>query len=178
MTRLTWANAVSALRLLIIMPCAWAVAMGHWRAAAIWFVLAVATDISDGIIARRRNEVTAFGGLLDHVSDAAFVTVMLSMLMTWQLVPVALPPLIIAAFAQYTWDSRALSGAPLRASSLGRWNGIAYYVLVGTILISHALALSWPSHALLLAGGWVLVVSTLVSMVDRASTLWRLSRKL
>ena len=176
-TRFTWANAVSASRLLLIAPCAYTIALGHWGIAAVLFTIAVATDMSDGIIARRRNEVTTFGGLLDHGSDALFVTVTLGALALAQLVPAPLPVLVIAAFAQYVWDSKALSGAPLRTSLLGRWNGIGYYVLVGIVVIGHALALEWLVSMAIPVVGWLLVATTLLSMADRGLTLWRLRRR-
>ena len=74
---------------------------------------------------------SAFGGLLDHSIDALFVTVNLAALAAVGIVTALLAPLAITSFAQYVWDSKALSGAPLRASVLGRWNGIGYYVIVG-----------------------------------------------
>lgn len=170
--RFTWANAVSATRLLLLAPSAYAVTHDAWRIGTVLFVVAVATDVADGKIARHRGEVTAFGGLLDHGSDALFVTVTLAALAYGHFVPWLLPPLVIAAFTQYVLDSHALSGAALRASRLGRWNGIGYYALAGTVVISQALDLGWPPAALRSAG-WLLVVTTLLSMSDRAYALLR-----
>ena len=172
MSRFTLANAVSATRLLLLVPSAYAVTHDAWIAGAALFALAVVTDVSDGIIARRRGEASAFGGLLDHGSDALFVTVTLAALAYRDFVPWLLPPLVISAFTQYVLDSRALSGAPLRASHVGRWNGIGYYALAGTIVISQALQLDWPAAALR-GAGWLLVATTLLSMSDRAYALLR-----
>jgi len=174
-TRFTWANAVSAARLIIIIPSVAAIAHDEWRIASLWFAIAVITDVFDGKIARRRDEVSAFGGLLDHASDALFVTATLAALALLDLVPVLLPVLAIVSFAQYVWDSNALAGAPLRASVLGRWNGIGYYALAGVVVISHALELRWPSIAFYWAGQ-ALVVTTLISMADRGYALWRIRR--
>lgn len=175
-TRFTWANAISAVRLILVLPCAYAIGDDHWALAAALFVIAVVTDVFDGVIARRRNEVSAFGGLLDHGSDALFVTVTLTMLAAKGIVPLPLPLLAISAFVQYVWDSDALAGAPLRASRVGRWNGIGYYVLVGCAVIDPGLGLNWLPVPLLRAAGWLLVATTLVSMTDRAYGLWRLRR--
>jgi phosphatidylglycerophosphate synthase len=175
-TRFTWANAVSSVRLLAIAPCAYAIAHDEWAIAAALFVVAVVTDLSDGVIARRRGEVSTFGGLLDHGSDALFVTVALATLAAKGAVPFPLPPLVIAAFAQYVWDSDALAGAPLRASRVGRWNGIGYYALVGTAVLDPALTLNWVPSFVLRDAGWLLVASTLLSMADRGYGLWRLRR--
>jgi len=176
-TGITWANVLSALRLIITLPCAYSIWTGSWRAAATLFVVAVVTDVFDGIVARRRGEVTVFGGLLDHTVDALFVTATLGALAGLAVVPMVLPPLAIASFAQYVWDSKALSGAPLRASVLGRWNGIGYYAIVGTVVVRHALELTWPTQFVISLTAWGLVVSTLLSMGDRAYALWRIRRR-
>ena len=174
---MTWANALSVLRLLIALPCAYAIFTGAWPTAALLFAIAVATDVFDGIVARRRSEVSALGGLLDHSIDAVFVTVTLTALALRDVVPSPLPALAIASFIQYVWDSRALSGAPLRASVLGRWNGIGYYVVVGTVVVSSVLQLSWPSPRTIWLAAAALVVSTLLSMGDRGYALWRIRRR-
>jgi phosphatidylglycerophosphate synthase len=173
---LTFANGLSVLRLAITLPCAYSIWRGQWTLAAALFVIAVATDVSDGIVARHRNEASAFGGLLDHSIDATFVTVTLAALAAIGKVPPPLPALAIASFAQYVWDSKALTGAPLRASVLGRWNGIGYYALVGTATLKEALGADWLPAAAVLAAGWLLVVTTLASMTDRALALWRIRR--
>ena len=89
------------------------------------------------------------------------------------MLPVLLPWLIAAAFTQYALDSRVLSASGLVASRLGRWNGIAYYVIVAIPIVRDALALGWPGRALVSALGWVPVASTLVSMLDRLRLLAR-----
>jgi hypothetical protein len=62
-------------------------------------------------------------------------------------------------------------------SRLGRWNGIAYYVIVAVPLVRDALALAWPGAELVMALGWALVASTLASMIDRLRMLTRHRRR-
>ncbi|MCG8588276.1 MAG: CDP-alcohol phosphatidyltransferase family protein, partial [Proteobacteria bacterium] len=170
---LTLANGLTLGRLLAAPLCACAIAEGRFDAALLLFAFAVATDFADGPVARRRGEDSARGGLFDHLTDAIFAALGLAALAEVGEVPALLPWLVAAAFAQYTLDSRALSGAPLRASALGRWNGIAYFVLLGTPLVRDALGLAWPSAAYVQALGWALVATTLVSMADRGLALMR-----
>lgn len=129
--------------------------------------LAILTDFADGWVARRYQEVSPLGGLVDHSVDATFVTAGTATYAMLGVLPTPLAPLIVAAFLQYAIDSRAGMSRPLRASSLGRWNGIAYYVVVAVPLVRDTLGLGFPSPALLMGLGWVLVVSTLASMADR-----------
>jgi len=78
-----------------------------------------------------------------------------------------LPIGVLVAFTQYAWDSRVVQGKALRASWLGRWNGIAYYVIVAVPIVRDALGLGWPGPLLVQAFGWLLVATTIVSMVLR-----------
>jgi len=163
----TRANALTGLRLLAAPALAAAVCAGEPGLGLVWFVLAVATDFADGWVARRYAESSPLGGLVDHSVDATFVTVGTATYAMLGLLPLALPPLIVAAFLQYVIDSRAGATRHLRASFLGRWNGIAYYVIVAVPLVRDALDLPWPGAGLVQALGWALVASTLLSMADR-----------
>jgi cardiolipin synthase (CMP-forming) len=166
---LTAANALTALRLLSVPFFAAAVVHGASGAASALFALAVVTDFFDGRIARLRGETSALGGLLDHASDALFVTAGLGALAWNGAVPAPLPFLVPAAFLQYVFDSRAHAGKRLRASRLGRYNGIAYFALVATPIVRDLCGLSWPAPNVVRALGWALVATTALSMADR----WR-----
>ncbi|UCE85502.1 MAG: CDP-alcohol phosphatidyltransferase family protein [Deltaproteobacteria bacterium] len=172
----TWANGLTLGRMISAPALAAAITAPAPRLAALLFALAVASDFLDGALARRRGETSALGGLLDHAADAVLVTSGLAGLAYAGSVPLLLPPLILLAFAQYALDSRALAGRALRPSSLGRWNGIAYYALLGTPVVRDALGLSFPADASVRGLGWLLVASTLLSIADRARALLRARR--
>ncbi len=174
---LTLANLFTLLRL----GAAPLLALAVWRdatfAAAALFWSAVASDFADGRIARSRGEASSLGGLLDHTTDATFVSLGLFAFAAKGTLSFLLPLLIPLAFLQYAGDSRALRGRPLRTSVLGRWNGIGYFVLLGTPITRDLLGFPWPSHDLVSALGWILVATTLVSMVDRAHALVGIRRR-
>ena len=178
-TRARWATRANALTLARAASApllAAAIASGHALAAGALFAFAVLSDLADGRIARRFGEASSLGGLLDHASDALCVTAGLGALVALGEVPLALPWLVAAAFLQYVLDSRAAGSEGLRASPLGRWNGIAYFVLVGIPVVRDALGLARPGTALVRMLGWALVATTLVSMADRARALVRSRR--
>jgi phosphatidylglycerophosphate synthase len=164
----TRANALTALRLAAAPALACALLAGAYAAAGALFGLAVATDLLDGRIARRFGEASPLGGLLDHSADALFVVAGLGALAWRGVLPAPLPWLVAAAFLQYVVDSRALAGRRLRGSSLGKWNGVAYFVLLGIPVVQGAAGLAWPPAAWLRALGWLLAASTVVSMAERA----------
>jgi phosphatidylglycerophosphate synthase len=172
-TLLTWSNALTASRLVSV-PFFYCALLGDARVlAAILFWVAVATDFADGRLARARGETSPLGGLLDHATDASFVTLGLTALTQRGLAPALLPVLVATAFVQYVLDSRSLAGRPLRTSRLGRWNGVLYFVPLGAVVTRDWLGLAWPADALVQALGLLLVGTTLVSMADRAWTLLR-----
>lgn len=170
---LTWANGLSAIRLAAALPCAWAIVEAQWLIAACLFIIAVITDFADGYVARRFDMESALGGLIDHSIDATFVTAALGAFAIRDAVPMILPVLVAASFIQYVLDSNALTGRALRSSFLGRWNGIAYYGLAGIPIGLALLGINLISPDWIMAAGWILVASTVVSMLDRAQALIR-----
>ena len=174
---LSAANVVSVARLAATPFSLVAVLDANWRLAGIIFAGAVASDFLDGIIARWRNTVSNLGGVLDHTADAVFVAVTLWGIAYLEVgtgtdvVPGILPWFIVLAFLQYLFDSKALSGQPLRTSWLGRVNGIAYYVVAGTVIGRNALGIDWLPDEAIYWAALAVVVSTLVSMFDRLRAL-------
>lgn len=164
---LTRANGVTFLRLGLAPPLVISILAEEWGPAALIFTLAVTTDLADGHIARRYGESTPLGGLVDHAVDATFVAAGTGALAIAGLMPAPLPPLIVLAFLQYAFDSRAGAQRPLRGSSLGRWNGIAYYAILAVPIARGAFELAWPSPIVVRLAAWLLVVSTLLSILDR-----------
>ena len=164
---LTVPNGLSLLRLLLLPALVAAIHGGEAICATLVFAAAVATDFADGHLARRMGQATPLGGFLDHGVDAVFVTVGLSALSLQGLITPLLPPMIALAFLQYAIDSFAAGHIGLRGSSLGRWNGIAYYVLLAVPLVRDALGLGFPGAGLVSLFAWGLVVTTGLSMLDR-----------
>jgi phosphatidylglycerophosphate synthase len=174
---LTRANGLTGLRLLTAPLLALAIVREELGLAHALFWFAVGTDLFDGQVARRYGEVSPLGGLLDHATDASFVTIGLVAIAYMGHTPMLLPPLVMTAFLQYTLDSRALAGQPLRASLLGRWNGVCYFVLLGIPVVRDGLGIGWPPVSWTVAIGWLLVATTLVSMGDRLLALRRSRRE-
>ncbi len=79
---------------------------------------------------------------MDHGSDAFFVTFTIAALTHHEWAPVVLVCIIPAAFVQYMLDSKALAGQPLKASSLGKYNGISYFVFAGFPVMQLALGIT------------------------------------
>jgi phosphatidylglycerophosphate synthase len=174
------ANALTAVRLALVLPTAAAFARPELLAPGVVVLLlcvAMTTDYLDGRVARTTGTASARGQLFDHGTDCFFVTGGLTGAAMTGLVTPLLPALIPVAFGQYVVDSYVWHRQPqLRASFLGRWNGVLYFVPLVLIAASR---LPFPaglaSFLRLAAGvlGYVLVASTAASMIDRATTSFR-----
>ncbi|MEX0618448.1 MAG: CDP-alcohol phosphatidyltransferase family protein [Pseudohongiellaceae bacterium] len=169
------ANALTALRLLLIGPVTAAFARPELMAPALLLALiaiAIASDFLDGAVARWRGTASSAGQVFDHTTDFLFVTISLSGAAWAGLVTPLLPLLIVVAFSQYVLDSRFRHrDKQLRMSVIGRWNGILYFV---PLVVLAAARLDWPGgmgYVLQEAGWWLawpLLAATLVSILDRA----------
>ena len=163
------ANALTALRLLLVLPFAFFMAKADARSAMfalIVWAIALATDFLDGPIARRLGTVTPLSGTFDHTTDFLFVTSGLFAGALRGAFPWILPVLITAAFSQYVIDSYWVHRqAKLRGSKLGRYNGMLYFVpTCMEIVIRLGLRFLQPALTVLV---WLLVASTLLSMGQR-----------
>ncbi len=170
-------NILSISRYLFAVAIVAAIIDGPILIPAIIYVIAVGTDLSDGYLARKYGTTSQLGGFLDHSADAVFVSASLAAFAYLQLTPAWLPVVVILAFTQYALDSDVLKGQPLRASSLGRYNGIAYYVYAAFLIGLPLLADTFLTPGIIYTVGWGLVLSTLLSMLDRLVGLLSLKHK-
>jgi phosphatidylglycerophosphate synthase len=161
-------NVLSLSRVVLAFPTAVALVQGSAVVTVLLFTSAIVTDVIDGRIARRRHQTSSLGTLIDHGADATFVTVLCATGVWLKALPTALPALILIAFLQYALDARGSAGGEVRGSTLGRWNGIAYFVLAGALVGVHFFTADSALSKVLYALGWVLIFTTLVSIIERA----------
>lgn len=168
------ANLLTALRLLLAIPVAWALAEPTLVAPTVLFAMllaAIASDYFDGKMARRFNTASSKGMLFDHGTDFLFVTAGLTGAALAGLTPLWLPVLIVFAFSQYVIDSYWLyRQKALRMSFLGRWNGVFYFVPLVLIALSRLDFLDFSADFLALVIpllSYALILSTLLSIGDR-----------
>ena len=169
------ANLLTGVRLLLALPAAMAFARPQFvssLAPLAFLVVAIVTDYLDGIVARRARTASSRGQLFDHATDFLFVTSGLTGAAVAGEVTAALPLFIVVAFSQYVLDSYLLyRDKRLRMSLLGRWNGIFYFVPLVVIAVSRLEVLAGAATmfaALVLGLSYLLLLSTMVSIVDRA----------
>jgi phosphatidylglycerophosphate synthase len=169
------ANLLTIMRLLLIAPVVYGLANpgsmpAYWLALV--FLLAIASDFLDGKVARATNTASATGMLFDHGTDFLFVTSTMAALAFNDVLSPILPVLVTIAFSQYVLDSYFwLKQKQLKMSFLGRWNGVFYFG-PALLFISSQLPIAGFLQTLFgLAAvglGYGLILSTLLSIVDRA----------
>ena len=164
---LTLPNIISFFRLASSLPIYFFITEGLWEIAAPIFFLSCLTDIVDGAVARKINQVTPFGARLDHASDAVLATATLSALGTNGVMPSLLGVLVPIAFLQYFLDSGDPRGSEMIPNQLGKFNGVGYLLICGLSLIWLAAEQPILNKETFLLLGYFLCVTTAISMLRR-----------
>jgi CDP-diacylglycerol--glycerol-3-phosphate 3-phosphatidyltransferase len=151
--------------------------------AAVLFILASITDGVDGWLARRRNQITTMGMLLDPLADKVMVTSALVALVAYEpsVVKVWITVAIISReFLISGLRSIASSeGFTIQASDLGKLKTVVQIVSVASAIFAHRWDL-WHIGFFIIPVHWVavaaiyytLLVST-VSAVDYFIAFWK-----
>jgi len=77
---MTLANMITIARIFLIVPVVYLLLAGHRLAAFLLFGVVSTSDVLDGMVARARNEVSAWGKALDPAADKAlYVSLLFSL---------------------------------------------------------------------------------------------------
>lgn len=94
--RWTLSNALSALRIVLALPAGLAVMSDRRGIAAVLCVAAAATDVLDGYFARKWNEISDLGKILDPLADKIYVAVLVVTMLGKGLLPLWLVVAVLA----------------------------------------------------------------------------------
>jgi CDP-diacylglycerol--glycerol-3-phosphate 3-phosphatidyltransferase len=139
----------------------------HALIAAAIFTLAAFTDWLDGVLARRRNEVTTLGTLLDPIADKLLVAAALVSLLTIDKLPGWIVVVIIGRELAVT-GLRAVAagvGVIVPASRLAKWKTVSQYVAITMLILEKGFGAP-GFHAATMGLLWVAVGLTVISAVD------------
>jgi CDP-diacylglycerol---glycerol-3-phosphate 3-phosphatidyltransferase len=168
-------NALTVLRIFLVpllVVVLWTRFEGHVYFGAAIFGLAVLTDYLDGFFARRRNEVTRLGILLDPLADKLLTAAAFLSLVEMGLVPAWVVMIILARELAVTGlrNLAAGRGVLIRASGLGKAKMVAQVTAILLILLSRPQpALRGPGLVALA----VVVAVTLWSGADYFLRFWK-----
>jgi CDP-diacylglycerol--glycerol-3-phosphate 3-phosphatidyltransferase len=141
----------------------------HVLIAAVIFIAASLTDWLDGLIARRRHQVTTLGKLLDPVADKLLVAAALISLVQINKVPAWMVVVIIGReFAVTGLRGIAASvGTVIPASETAKYKTLTQYIAITLLILEKGVPPEYvPFYWLSDAALWVALVLTVVSGVD------------
>jgi CDP-diacylglycerol--glycerol-3-phosphate 3-phosphatidyltransferase len=139
---------------------------GEYIAAAI-FVLAALTDSLDGYIARKHNQITKLGKLMDPLADKLLITAALISLVQMDKISAWIATIIIAREFVVTGlrSVAASEGMVIAASIWGKLKTISQIVAVVAIILNN-FPFRYLNIPFDVAAIWAAVVLTIISMVD------------
>jgi len=176
-------NALTLLRIFFV-PLLVAVLLGHSPNVVLWgfsvhfevwgvliLAVAAATDWLDGMIARRRGEVTTLGILLDPIADKLLITAAFISLVDMGLVPAWMVVIIIGR--EFTVlglrNIASAEGLTISASGLGKTKMALQVVAACTVMVSRRYpALHNLGYGLL----WLVVFFAVLSAVQYFLKFW------
>jgi CDP-diacylglycerol--glycerol-3-phosphate 3-phosphatidyltransferase len=139
----------------------------HVLIAAGIFLLAAFTDWLDGELARRRNQVTTLGALLDPVADKLLVAAALVSLLqidqvaAWMVVVIVGRELAVTGLRAVA----ATVGVIVPASRVAKWKTVSQYAAI-TLLIVERGVQATAFRLVTLTALWVAIVLSVASGVD------------
>ena len=144
---------------------------GIFLGAAI-FGLAVLTDYLDGYFARRRNQVTRLGILLDPIADKLLTAAAFLSLVEMDAVPAWMVMIILGRELAVTGLRNVAAGWGhlIPASGLGKGKMVAQVIAIFLLLLGRRYEIL---RAPALAALWMVVVLALVSGVDYFHSFFR-----
>jgi CDP-diacylglycerol--glycerol-3-phosphate 3-phosphatidyltransferase len=151
--------------------------------AASIFILASLTDGFDGYLARRRNQVTTLGMLLDPLADKLWITAGFVSLVQFNpaMVPAWIAVLIIARefLVSGLRSIAATQGFTIEASNLGKFKMVVQIITIAAAIFDRRWAY-WPIwgsfilpiHWIAKVTIWIMVVLSLWSAADYFAAFW------
>jgi CDP-diacylglycerol---glycerol-3-phosphate 3-phosphatidyltransferase len=134
-------------------------------------LIAAATDVMDGYLARTRKEITTLGILLDPIADKLLISAAFVSLVAMNLVPAWMVVIIIGREFVVTGlrDIAATEGLVIPASALGKTKMILQVVACCIVILAAKYpALKTPGYALM----WLVVLSAIASAVHYFQVFW------
>lgn len=145
---LTWPNVLTLLRFLLIPLYLYIFFTGHEQSAFLIMLLAGLTDVLDGYIARKRNQVTELGSMLDPLADKLMLLAVIFSFLAAGWLP------LVAVIAFVFRDAGMIVGSVLfrvrgkktvPANVMGKLTTVLFYtaILFIVLKLKYAVAFFW-----------------------------------
>jgi cardiolipin synthase (CMP-forming) len=141
----------------------------HWAAMAV-FAVASVTDWVDGYLARRWEQQSDFGKVLDPIADKLLVAAALFMLAAFDRLSVASLVAAIAILGREILVSglrEFLAGrASLPVTQLAKWKTAVQMIAISVLLVAPALPGAWRAQLIGEIALWIAAAMTLITGWD------------
>ncbi len=161
-------NAISLLRIALVLPVLWLILNEQFGWALALFVIAGFSDGLDGYLAVRFDWSTRLGGLLDPAADKLLITGMFVTLAYTGHIPVWLAAIVIlrdvvivCGALAYNYFVKPVPGEPTRVSKLNT----ALQMLFVLFVLSRA-GFGWPDEITITILGASILITVVISGVD------------
>ncbi len=161
-------NAISMLRIALVVPVLWLILNGEFGWALLLFWIAGFSDGLDGYLATRYNWQSRSGALLDPIADKLLVAGMFITLTYTQHIPIGLTAIvlfrdvvIIGGAVAYNYMIKPVQGEPTRVSKINTVMQLLFLLFV----LSRA-AFAWPDKIAVTVIGAATLVTVVVSGID------------
>jgi len=172
-------NAISIMRIFLIVPILMYIVRERYDLALLLFFIAGFSDGVDGFLAKRFDWHTRIGALLDPIADkllvgGTFITLVFTGLIpAWMAAMVIIRDVVIVGGATaYNFLIRPVEGEPTRISKLNTALQLLFIVFV----LSRA-GFDWPDEIAITIIGAGVVVTIVVSGIDYVWSWARRARK-
>jgi CDP-diacylglycerol--glycerol-3-phosphate 3-phosphatidyltransferase len=184
-------NSITLTRIFAIPLLVWILSSPHFSSvhgakellASALFIAAAMTDGIDGYLARRRDQITTMGILLDPIADKLLIAAAFIMLVQVNpsLVPAWVAIVVIGReFLVSGLRSIAASeGFTIEASELGKFKMVVQIVSVVAVILDHHWkewplfgSYFFPVHWIAWSAIWFMVCLSLISAVDYFVAFW------
>lgn len=140
------------------------------------FLVAAVTDLFDGYLARKYNQITKLGILLDPIADkllmsAAFISLVeIGLAPAWMIVVIISREFAVSGLRSIA----AQQGVSIPASPLGKGKTVSQVIAISLLILGHELGefLFVANVAL-----WIVVIFALFSALDYFMKFWKLLMK-
>src|SRR3954454_12130157 len=167
-------NVITLSRIILIpliigiyyLPYDWLSDHGKNTTATLVFILAAATDWLDGYLARKLNQMSAFGEFLDPVADKLMVASALIVLV-WldrldPLIAVIIVGREIAILALREWEARIGDAQSVAVNFLGKIKTISQMIAI-PLLLFHDRAFGMDAQRV---GTWLIWLAALLTLIS------------
>ncbi|MEW5763474.1 MAG: CDP-diacylglycerol--glycerol-3-phosphate 3-phosphatidyltransferase [Acidobacteriota bacterium] len=140
------------------------------------FLLASLTDLLDGYLARRRNQVTTLGQLLDPIADKLLVASVLISLVELQLTAAWVVVVIVGREFSVTGLRliAAINQVVIPAGRLGKWKMVVEVIAICFIIWGNQKEWDWVQ----ITGNWLLYIVAFIAVASMVEYFKEFSKKI